>query len=74
VHGLEAEYWGKVDFVYLDREDSANREVVRRYGIAGQPVFILIEPNGEVVQNWFGNVNPDVLREAMNTYLASAGG
>ena len=74
VHGLEAEYWGKVDFVYLDREAAANRELVKHYGIPGQPVFILIAPDGEIVEKWFGGVDPDLLRVAMDNYLASAGG
>jgi thioredoxin-like negative regulator of GroEL len=71
VHRLEADYWGKVDFVYVDREDSENSKVVDMYGISAQPVFILIEPDGTEVQRWFGRVSPDDLRQAMEQYLSS---
>lgn len=66
VHRLEDEYWNRVDFVYLDREDDANRDVVREYGISGQPVFILLDASGNEVQRWFGRVDVNTLREAMD--------
>jgi hypothetical protein len=72
VHELEAEYWGEVDFVYLDREHPANREVVQTYGITYQPVFILVNPDGTEVQRW-AIPNPDELRAVMDGYLAASG-
>lgn len=71
VHGLEAEYWGSVDFVYIDRENGNNAAVVQQYGVSYQPVFILISPEGEEIQRWFGYVDPEMLRAALNDYLAS---
>ncbi len=74
VHGLEAEYWGRVDFIYLDREAPANLNVVQQYGIRYQPVFILIEPNGTIIGQWNGAPGERTLREALDLYLASQGG
>jgi hypothetical protein len=73
VHGLEAEYWGRLDFVYLDREAPENREVVQKYGVTYQPVFILVDPDGGEVQRW-AIPDPDDLRAALDGYLASSGG
>jgi thioredoxin-like negative regulator of GroEL len=70
VHGLEAEYWGEVDFVYLDRESSANSGVVEQFGIFGQPVFILIAPDGAEIQRWYGGVSAATLADAIDSYLA----
>ncbi|MBN1121920.1 MAG: thioredoxin family protein [Anaerolineae bacterium] len=72
VHALEAEYWGKVDFVYLDREANENREVVSTFGISSQPVFILIDADGNEIERWFGVVGAPTLREAFDDYLATA--
>ena len=66
VHGLEAEYWGKVDFVYLDRESPANQDVVKRFGIFGQPIFILIQPDGTEIQRWFGRIDMDAIRASLD--------
>lgn len=73
MHGLEAEYWGKVDFVYLDREKPANREVVQQFGVTYQPVFVFLAPDGTIVQRWTVP-DPDDLRATMDSYLATQGG
>jgi len=70
VHRLEAEYWNRVDFVYLDREASANSDVVRQFGINGQPIFVFLDANGNELQRWFGAVAPETLRAAFDSYLA----
>jgi hypothetical protein len=54
VHRLEDEYWGKIDFVYLEQFDQRNREIFHRYGLVGRPVFVLIEPDGTEVERGFG--------------------
>lgn len=74
VHTLEAEYWGKIDFVYLDREEDVNKDWVETYGVRGQPVFVLIQPDGTVVEQWFGGVSGETLTAALDDYLAQAGG
>lgn len=69
MHGLEAEYWGRVDFVYLDREAAANRDVVQQFGVVYQPELIFITPDGTVLEHWF-SFNPDTVRATFDAYLA----
>jgi thioredoxin-like negative regulator of GroEL len=71
VHGLEAEYWGRIDFVYLDVDDPANRNVMRQYGFTSQPLFVLIAPDGTEIQRWFGYINEEELRQAFDVYLST---
>lgn len=73
VHGLEAEYWGKIDFVYIDIDNPNNQDVLKRYGFTAQPLFILIDPDGNEVKRWFGFTSDGDLRQAFNDYLASGG-
>jgi thioredoxin-like negative regulator of GroEL len=70
VHRLEEEYWGRIEFLYLDRENSANSDVVEQFGISGQPVFILLAPDGSEIQRWFGSPDPAEFRAAFDSYLA----
>lgn len=70
VHTVEAEYWGRVDFVYLDREADANEPVVEQFGIFGQPVLILLDADGNEVQRWFGAMRGDELRAALDAFLS----
>jgi thiol-disulfide isomerase/thioredoxin len=69
VHGLEAEYWDRVDFVYLDIDDPANREAMNEYGFTAQPYFVLIEADGTVVQTWFGYTEADTFRTGLDSVL-----
>lgn len=70
VHGLEAEYWGEVDFVYLDREANSNSDIVQKFGIFGQPVLIFLAPDGEtIIKQWFGRVDAATLSAEFDAYL-----
>lgn len=70
VHGLEGEYWGRVDFVYLDREAAANVTVTARFGIRSQPVFVVLAADGGEITRLFGFVAERDLRAALERALA----
>lgn len=70
MHGLEEAYWGRVDFVYIDRENPANEVILKKYDNRAQPEFILIAPDGAEVRRWIGAPGEDELREALDSYLA----
>ncbi len=71
VHQLEAEYWGEIDFLYLDREASENSELNQLLGVRFQPEFYLIDPDGTVVVSWFGARSEEDIRAILDEYLAS---
>jgi hypothetical protein len=73
VHRLEQDYWGKIDFVYLEQFDQRNREVFDRYALVGRPVFVLIEPDGTEVEKWFGARDEAEIRAVLDGYLANTG-
>ena len=68
VHGLEAEYYGKVQFTYLDADDQATKDFQRSLGFAYQPEFYLLDGAGNVLQKWFGSVPADDFRAAFEKY------
>lgn len=68
MHGLEAEYYGKINFVYLDVDDSANAEYLKQLGYRNQPHFFLIDGEGTVLQQWLGPVAADDFRIAFATF------
>lgn len=72
VHGLEEQYWNRVDFVYLDHLDPINREMTARYAFTWRPLFILIEPDGTEVQRWFGYVEAEDFQQALDDLLAKS--
>jgi hypothetical protein len=59
VHGLEAEYSGKVKFSYLDADDPNTDAFQRTLGFAYQPEFYLLDANGNVLKKFIGFVSQE---------------
>jgi hypothetical protein len=66
VHGLEAEYAGKVSFIYLDIDDPATTPFKRELGYRVQPNLFLLDGDGNVVQQWLGRVSAADLMPALD--------
>jgi hypothetical protein len=56
VHGLEAKYSDRMNFVYLDIDDPNTAGLKTDLNYIGQPQYILIDNHGKLVQQWFGFV------------------
>ena len=65
MHGLEAEWGGEVEFVYLDIDDPATEPFKRQLGYRVQPHMFLIDGDGEVLQQWLGFVDAATLESAL---------
>ena len=64
VHELETVYGNEIEFVYVDIDDPANRDAMVKYSFRYQPHFILVDANGEVVQEWLGYNSANVFEDA----------
>ena len=69
VHGLEVEYFNRINFVYLDVDDPANAEFLDQLGYRYQPHFMLIDGNGSVLQQWLGPVEAGDFRASFDSFL-----
>lgn len=68
VHGLEVEYFGSVNFVYLDIDDPANDNFKKELGYKYQPHFFLVDGEGNILLQWLGPVPVDDFRAAFDMY------
>ncbi len=69
VHGLEAEYSGKIKFSYLDADDPNTDSFQRTLGFAYQPELYLLDGDGNVLMKFIGSTTEDQLRSTFNQYL-----
>ncbi len=69
VHGLEAEYSGKVKFSFLDADDPNTDTFQRTLGFAYQPEFYILDASGNVLKKMIGFISEDEFRSALNSYL-----
>lgn len=72
VHGLEADYAGRIDFRYLDIDDADTQPFKAALGYQGQPHFFLLDAEGRVVQQWRGSVAASELVTAFDRLLAGS--
>lgn len=71
MHGLEAEYTDRIDFVYLNIDDPATDPFKKQLGYAGQPHFFLLDGDGATLQAWRGRVGEEEFRTAFEAALGN---
>jgi hypothetical protein len=69
VHGLEAKYGDRIQFTYLDIDDSRTDSFKTALGFRVQPQYFLLDASGNVVKEWFGFVPEEELAAAFERVL-----
>jgi len=69
VHGLEAKYFGKIKFTYLDADDSNTRDFQRALGFNYQPEIYLLDRQGNLLKKFVGYTTQDQFEAAFVEYL-----
>jgi len=69
VHGLEAQYFGKIKFTYLDADDANTHEFQRSLGFNYQPEFYLLDGQGNLLQKWVGFVSQEQFETVFAQYV-----
>ncbi len=69
VHGLEAKYYGKIKFSYLDAGDPNTQNFQRELGFRYQPEFYLLDGQGNLLQKWVGRVSQDEFEAVFSQYV-----
>ena len=69
VHGLEAEYFGRIQFTYLDADDPRTLDFQRALGFYYQPAVYLLDGNGNVLQKWVGFTSEEEFESVFAQYL-----
>jgi hypothetical protein len=69
VHGLEAEYFGRVKFTYLDADDPRTDGFQRALGFYYQPELYLLDANGNLLKKFVGYTSEEQLRSEFAQHL-----
>lgn len=69
VHGLEAKYFGRIKFSYLDASDPETLEFQRTLGFRYQPELYLLDADGNVLKKMIGYQSEQDLETAFSEYL-----
>jgi len=69
VHGLEPDFSGRVNFVYLDIDDPDTQRFKQALGYRVQPHIFLLDAEGNVLDQWVGATDAETLRAAIRLAL-----
>ena len=69
VHGLEAKYFGKIQFSYLDADDPNTFDFQRTLGFRYQPEVYLLDGNGNILKKWVGYTSEQDFEAEFAKYL-----
>jgi thioredoxin-like negative regulator of GroEL len=73
VHGLEKQYAGRIDFLYLNIAEAHNDSAKRAFGFRATPHFFLVNQSGIARDSMQGIVPADSLRAALNRLISVSG-
>jgi len=69
VHGLEAKYFGKIKFSYLDADDPNTLDFQQTLGFYYQPEIYLLDANGNLLKKWVGYTSEPQFEEEFAKYV-----
>ena len=75
MHGLRAEYQDRINFVILDFDVEAERDLARQLGVGRHPAFAVVTAGADdVAATHFGPQPEARLRDILGAAIAAAGG
>lgn len=69
VNGLEQAYEGRVNFSWVDIDMPESRDLKQKYSFRGQPYFVLLDSEQNVIESWYGLVEVDNFRSAFDALI-----
>ncbi|MGW8144975.1 MAG: TlpA family protein disulfide reductase [Anaerolineales bacterium] len=70
MHGLEADYYNKINFVYLDIDDPANETFKQELRFIYQPQMFLLDGDGRVLKEWVGPLPREEFQKVFEAVLS----
>ena len=69
VHGLEADYFGKIKFSYLEISDPLTYDFQDYLGYRVRPSFYLLDADGNILYQWIGSQTQEQLETVFAQYV-----
>jgi thioredoxin-like negative regulator of GroEL len=73
VHGLEKQYRGRIDFLYLNVEDPRTTAAKARLDYEATPHFFTLTADGRLVEKWQGVAEAGVVEGRLRRLMEADG-
>ena len=67
--GIQETFQDRVIFVILDFDDKSLNDTRQQLGITAQAQYVLVSPDGEIVQRWFGRLNREAVEADIEQWI-----
>lgn len=68
VHGLEAKYFGRINFSYLEISNPLTNDFQRQLGYRIRPSMYLLGGEGNILHQWIGFQTQDQIESVLLQY------
>jgi len=69
VHGLEAKYFGKIKFSYLEISNPQNKDFITYLDFRIRPSFYLLDADGKILHQWVGYQAQNQFEDVFANYV-----
>jgi len=69
VHGLEAAYFGRIKFTYLEISNPQNSGFIDYLGYRVRPSFYLLDGDGKIIYQWIGYQTQEQFESVFTQYV-----
>jgi len=69
VHGLEAKYFGRIKFTYLEISNPLNSDFIHYLDYRVRPSFYLLDGDGNILNKWIGYVKQAQFESVFVNYV-----
>lgn len=69
VNGLEKQFEGRIEFVYINILEEENLELMEQYGFQSTPEFYLVDGEGKVLHTWLDAFTEEEGRDVLASWL-----
>ena len=69
VNGLKKAYQGQITVRRIDREDPQNAAIVQEYGARNQPMYFMLDGEGEIIWQYIGAISSAELEQVFLSAL-----
>jgi thioredoxin-related protein len=70
VDGLQAKYGEQIAFYHVDIDERAQTEISRPFGVWRRSQYVLLDPEGNVLQEWNGYLQQEEVSHVLEAALA----
>ncbi len=69
VHGLEAKYYGRIKFTYLEISNPENKQFLDYLNFQIRPSFYLLDKDGKLLHQWIGSQTQKQFEDIFAQYV-----